>query len=237
MDLAGWAVADTAHPRRPSSQISVTFSPGTAVSISGGTNGYAKPRIFDIDGDTKADAVMASGARVFWAPGKGDGTFGTVRSTDALGGSLTVADYAFGDFDGDTTVDLVLLSRDANAANPTLGIAFLKASAPGTFAAPGTPTPIAKGIQKIVSRDLDGDGKDDLAALSDDPHPTSEPSIYVLSGSSNGPVSPVRYPFRATGRVDIVPAKLTSAPAVDLVAVGQMGGSTGDGDAYLYRGY
>jgi hypothetical protein len=211
------------------------YAAGTTVVLaSGAFTGSPKPRVADIDGDAKADVLMASVDKIYWAPGNGAGTFGAAQSTGALPSGHIVWDYGWGDFNGDAKRDLLMLDLNNNGANPTRGLVLVAGTGAGTFAAPAAPLAVAKGADALHIADLDGDAADDAIVLSNDPHWTRENGLYVSSGSASGLGAPTKLPFVATGRVDVKSGDFTSDGKRDIVCVGQMGGAVGEGDLYLY---
>jgi hypothetical protein len=99
--------------------------------------------VTDIDGDGHADIMTSPG--VTYLPGRGDGTFATLRTDATLGTGPAIA----ADFDGDGKVDVATAESD--------GSHLYRSKGDGTFEALGSPAPSA-----THAGDINGDGRQDL---------------------------------------------------------------------------
>jgi large repetitive protein len=175
--------------------ISVLFGEGEGNFRVGPTTGLGKfaPAAIvegDFNGDGRADLAVAgtdtsSGQMdVEILLGDGDGTFQAQPLIDLGPGSATTAggvDLVAGRFDGDGTIDLVVL------ATPSGGLSFLeelKGNGRGAFAAQRPFFPSGMTASAMAVGKFTDDGHDDLAILGADSSDRSE--IVVLSGGPGG---------------------------------------------------
>jgi hypothetical protein len=129
----------------------------------------------DVNGDSKLDIVSDMDGAIYTAPGNGDGTFGTVVSSDEVISGASTAVIL--DVNGDGKPDFV-------TAGGTLGILLGKGD--GTFTDPtyGSQYIIdPAGPYSLVAGDFNGDGKQDLAQLGGD---YKQVSLFFSNGSSFG---------------------------------------------------
>ena len=180
----------------------------------------------DVNGDGKADLVMATDANsVSVLIGRGDGTFS--KSTDYLAGSVPMSVTA-GDFSGDGKLDLAVANRGDNSVSVFL------ANGDGTFQ-PAIPYPAGSFPRSIVAADLNGDKRDDLVVADEGcanifpPCPTAGSiSVLIANGDStfqaahpyamNGyPVSVAVGDFNRDGKIDIAVANGNSPGTVSVL--------------------
>ncbi len=140
----------------------------------------------DFNEDGKVDLAVvnsgdpsAGGGTVVILLGNGDGTFKPGVNYSA--GSFPVA-VATADFNGDGRLDLAVTTSDQTSSS----IAILPGNGDGTFQS-ALATPTSEGATFLIARDLDGDGKPDLAVA----HccgPASD--MTILRGNGDGTFQP-----------------------------------------------
>ncbi|HBY59909.1 MAG TPA: hypothetical protein DEH78_08800 [Solibacterales bacterium] len=192
------------------SQLARVATPLTALSVS----------TADFNGDGRADlAVAYRGAQQTDAGGvrlllNQAGSFTLGPEVRAGSPSQVVA----GDLDGDGRADLLVLERgpfEPNPANPG-ALLFLAGRGNGTFADPVTYR-ASLGPARVVTGDLNGDGRRDLIVLGRGPSFRFETGVLLgLAGgrfgaatlyqSSFGPADAVVADFDGDGRADLVTA-------------------------------
>jgi hypothetical protein len=128
----------------------------------------------DLDGNSTLDLVVAhSGSNVVTVLlGHGDGTF-----TAAVGSPLTVGPapwgVALGDFDGNGVLDIVTANNGSSSLTVLLGTGGGAFGAPTTLTVDGAPI-------AVVARDVNGDAKVDVAAV------TATNTLNLLAGNGAG---------------------------------------------------
>ncbi len=115
----------------------------------------------DLNGDGKADLVVAGGSVLSVLLGNGDGTFrGPVNSTAANTGLVTSLPV-MADFNGDGKPDLVLAYQDPSNSGGG-GVNVLLGNGDGTFQPP-SPFTVGTTVSSLVLADFNGDGNADIA--------------------------------------------------------------------------
>ncbi|MDI1432520.1 FG-GAP-like repeat-containing protein [Polyangium sorediatum] len=216
-DFDGDGSVDIATTSVVSNQVSVMFGDGAGsfdapvlISIlsTGGVQSTIACR--DLSGDGHPDIVVTSpsSARLSILINQGDGSFAApVAYTNAANGQT--AGIAFGDADGDGTLDIL-----ANGAAGRF-LFFFKGNGDGTVASgvssTVSPTAIANSALGVVASDFNGDGKLDAYVLAT----TSAGGVRPMTGNGNGTFA--AGDFVATG----------ASPGLNAIAVADL-----DGDGY-----
>ncbi len=198
------------------------------------------PHIFDVTGDGKPDAVFATPSAIVWLPGAGDGTLGSMGSVAAAAANSTVGDFAFGNFNGDTHLDLLV---EQIGPSSITSLALVPGTGSGTFGSLGTPVVVAKTIGALATGDLDGNGVLDAVLISSDATATNGQGLYVLLNSNAGLGSPSKYgtgfvqdTTNSGSLVDVTVGRFNADLIPDLIASGSRGGTSGNGDVWFYAG-
>jgi hypothetical protein len=200
-----------------------TFKSPVNYSIPGNAQAIAAA---DINGDGKLDLVVPTGgfsAGISVLLGNGDGTFGNpIQYTSNLLSSYSTS-IAVADFNGDGKLDVALTNSDANVDAIVLG------NGDGTFQNP--PLLYSAGLlpAAVVSLDVNGDGKPDLA-VAGGYGVLSYYSLTTLINQGDGTFpSPSTYPvlqfpysatigdFNGDGYVDIVTTSVTQTGGVSVL--------------------
>ena len=216
-DFDNDGLIDIATTSVVSNQVSVIFGAAAgsfdapvliAIPSTGGVQSTIACR--DLNGDTHADIVVTSpsSARLSILINQGDGSFAApVSYTNALNGQT--AGLAFGDADGDGTLDIL-----ANGAAGAY-LFFFKGNGNGTVAtgvqsATGA-SQVANSALGVVASDFNGDGKLDA---------------YILATASAGGVRPMTGNGNGTFTAGTLVTTGTS-PGLNAIAVADL-----DGDGY-----
>ena len=202
-----------------------TFKSPVNYSISGNVQALA---VADLNADGNLDLVVPAGgssAAISVLLGNGDGTFGSpiVYTSNLLG--IDCTSIAVADFNGDGKLDVAL----TNSEGATNAIAIVLGNGDGTFQNP----PILYGAgllpAGVVSLDLNGDGKPDLA-VAGGYGVLSYFSLTTLINRGDGtfakaanfpvlqlPFSAVLGDFNGDGHVDIAATSFTQAGGVSVL--------------------
>ena len=202
-----------------------TFKSPVNYSISGNVQALASG---DLNADGKLDLVVSSGgtsATISMLLGNGDGTFGSplVYTSNLL--SIYSTSIAVADFNGDGKLDLAL----TNSVGPTNAVAIVLGNGDGTFQNP--PLLYSAGLlpTAVVSLDVNGDGKPDLA-VAGGYGVLSYFSLTTLINQGDGTfANPVSFPvlqfpysavvgdFNNDGHVDIATTSFTQTGGVSVL--------------------
>lgn len=147
-----------------------------------GASIYSSLTVGDFNRDGHLDLVLPGLSQVYFLPGNGDGTFGSVASLDT-GAPAGATSVTTGDFNGDGVLDLAVTNELGDSVSIFLG------HGDGTFQTPvDYPTGSVPG--PIVTGDFNGDGELDLAVLNG-----LGKSVSILLGNGDGTFrSKVDYP-------------------------------------------
>jgi len=202
-----------------------TFKGPVSYSISGNVQALAAA---DLNADGNLDLVVPTGgssAAISVLRGNGDGTFGNpiVYASNLL--SIYSTSITVADFNGDGKLDVAL----TNSEGPTNAIAIVLGNGDGTFQNP--PLLYSAGLLPtgVVTLDVNGDGKPDLA-VAGGYGVLSYFSLTTLINRGDGTfANPVTFPvlpfpysavtgdFNGDGKVDIATTSLTQTGGVSVL--------------------
>src|SRR6266480_970216 len=203
-----------------------TFKSPVNYSVAGNVQGLAAG---DLNADGKVDLVVPSGgtsATISVLLGNGDGSFGSpiVYTSNLL--SIYSASIAVADFNGDGKLDLALTDSVGTSSND---VAIVLGNGDGTFQNP--PLLYSAGLlpAAVVSLDVNGDGKPDLA-IAGGYGVLSYFSLTTLINRGDGTFpSPTAWPvlqfpysavvgdFNGDGHVDIATTSFTQTGGVSVL--------------------
>ena len=201
-DFNGDGKLDFAYADPGSRYVGVELGNGdgtfTLQPIQDSPQGYALV-MADLNGDGKPDLIAPTAGAVQVMLGAGDGTFPIPTNQSqfysAPTGNSPSNGLVVGDFNGDGKID-VAVAADRN----TKTIQVLLGNGDGTLQAPiSTPAlvggVVTQGVQGFIAADFNGDGKIDLAMISDPNNFNNANVISVLLGKGDGTFqAPVQLP-------------------------------------------
>jgi hypothetical protein len=133
----------------------------------------------DLNHDGKLDVVIAYGANLAILLGNGDGTFQAPTIIPFTG---IITDVLLADFNGDGILDLAVAEQSLGGADD---VRVMLGNGDGTFQSPrrfwAGPFPFA-----LAVGDFNGDGKLDLAVVSQYANTQGDNHVYVLLGNGDG---------------------------------------------------
>lgn len=168
----------------------------------------------DVNGDSKLDVVATSSTGVDVILGNGNGTFATAVPFLAGVAALSVG---AADFNGDGKQDLFAINASTNNLSVLLnaGGAGSGLFAAAKIIASGGDTPVA-----VISADLDGDGRPDLATAN-----SVSNDVSALLGNGNGTFAAIPPLAVGGGPRSVAGAELNGDGSLDLVSANATSGN------------
>ncbi len=189
-----------------------TFGPANTFEVGAGAVELASA---DLDGDGNADLAVTDGIKsVSVVLGHGDGTFGAATAytlhTPTLGVEIA-------DLNGDGKLDLAV-SNFGPPNNSQGEVAILLGTGGGSFSAPVF-YKLTHNANRLIARDLNGDGKLDLAVAVEH-FSSDQDSLAILIGNGDGTFQAVTtsVPGAAT---DVAAGDFNRDGKIDLALAGQ----------------
>ncbi|MCP3065584.1 FG-GAP-like repeat-containing protein [Myxococcus sp. K38C18041901] len=205
-----------------------TSSPGGQLNILPGSTGptpFSKPRSLgyngdhyapaagDFDGDGRTDVAFTGymAIQMFWGS---DSLTESLQLDGAPGG------LASGDFNADGFVDLAAGSNEKNAILLSLsGSPERSTSVLSPVFVPPAGKNVTGGVQDLVSVDLDGDGREDLAALTTSLTPSTGvlPQLVIFKRLPGGGFAPAERYDEDWSQTELIAVDLNEDGRFDLV--------------------
>lgn len=144
-------------------QLPAANSIATPQPVCTGAGGWSALAVGDLDGDTRLDVAGVGGSTLWWCRGLGGGNF---DGPAVIGTGVALVGVALADLDADGRLDVV--AADAgNAPSGGLGgaaVRWWRQTMPGVFTVQSQS--VADGARHVVVRDLNQDGRPDMAVIS-----------------------------------------------------------------------
>lgn len=125
--------------------------------------GWSALAVGDLDSDGQPDLAGVGGGALWWCRGLGGGAFATPAF---LGTGVALVGLVLADLDADGRLDAIAADAGNSPAGGTgaAAVRWWRQTAPGVFAAQSLA--VADGARRVVVRDLNQDGRVDMAVIS-----------------------------------------------------------------------
>ena len=185
-------------------------------------------RVADVNQDGIGDLVVGSVCRATVLLGSGDGTYSEFQrlSNPGICEDYARGTLAVGDVDGDKRVDVILGRNDNNNAwvfTRTASGAFT--DTPRTVSMIGGGSSANTTPNRIVTGDLNGDGRDDLIVLVT----SFDAGVHVLLSNPTGFDPVVRYALPDSGYFSLATGHFDANGTLDVIVGGSDCSSCGNG--------
>ena len=183
-DLNGDGLVDLVAPLANANSIAVYLGNGTggfgAPSVIPGGTGALEGELVDLNGDQQLDLALEGLTEALVLFGNGAGGFSAPLTVSFA--PETVSDVRTGDFNGDGHRDLVVATISGTSST----IRTLLGNSQGVFAV-GSTRVLDRRADRLVVRDLNGDGRADIAAsFANANNALLDDALYLLFGDGLG---------------------------------------------------